>query len=311
MENSNKKTAGITSILLGVGFAAAAMVGVYQYQNAQEAEKNLAMTEEKAMTLTNKKTELENEVSTLSAELEARIKASEEAAAELAAMEEKKAANNKAYAFKMKKERARIEAEQKKRQMEIDSLNSQLVELNAIKDQMAEDLKVVPVLEKENADLKAEVMAWEQKYAALEADFKDLNTRYQKLIYDAPADNFRIEVADKRGKLTSKAKRAETVTVSFLMPEFLMKEMKGKETLYLSLFNEKIEPLPGYTSEVNVNRANGTIPVAVHATETYDPSKGPELVTFKVKLEDLESGFYKGKVYSANNYFGTIDFRLR
>ncbi|WP_304233096.1 hypothetical protein [Jiulongibacter sediminis] len=312
MENSNKQKTGLAAILLGVGFAAAAMVGIYQYQNAQEAEKSLAASEEKALDLSSQKTELEDEVATLSAELEAKIKESEEAAAALKEMEEKRVANNKAYSFRAKQAREKLEAEQLQRQMEIDSLNAQLTELTAIKDQMAEDLKVVPILEAENSDLKAEVQAWEMKYAKLEADFNDLSDRYQKLIYDAPADNFKIEVTDRRDKLTSKAKRAKKVTVSFLMPEFLMKEMKGKETLYLSLFNEKIEPLPGYINEVSINRSNGTIPVAVHATEIYDPKNGPEIVSFEVELsEDLEEGFYKGKVYSANNYYGTIDFRLR
>ncbi|MCR9063222.1 MAG: hypothetical protein NXI00_04610 [Cytophagales bacterium] len=315
MENSNKNNSGVKtgvmSVVLGVALAAAGIVGAYQYQNAQEAHESLAVSEQRANELNEKRAHLANEVSSLSAELERKIKESEETAAALKAMEEAEA-KRKTYSYKANNERRALLERQKMREQEIDSLQNQLLELNVIKDQMTEELKVIPVLEEENANLKKEIASWESKYAALEADFKDLNERYRQVIYDAPADNFRIEVLDKKGKLTSRAKKAEFVNISFLMPEFLQKEMKGKEMLYLSLFDEKIKPLDGFEKEMKINSLNSSIPVAVHATQSIDAATAPQLVTFKVALQqDLEPGFYKGKVYSQNNYYGTVDFRLR
>ncbi|UBM60657.1 hypothetical protein LAG90_08385 [Marinilongibacter aquaticus] len=311
MENPNVKKTNYVAILLGVAFAAAGIVGAYQFQEANEAKDELQANKVETQELAEKRDGLENRVNQLSAELEAKIKESEEAAAKLEEMEAVEA-KRKSYSYVANKKREKMLAEQALREQQIDSLQNQLFELNKVKDQMAEELKVIPELEKENADLKDEVAQWEEKYAALEADFKDLETRYAKVIYDAPADNFRVEVMARNGKLTSKAKKARTITVSFLMPDFLQQNLKDKETLYLSLFDDQINPLPGYSEEISIDTKTGSIPVQVHAKKDIDASEAPQVISFKVDVPDgLETGFYKGKVYSKNNYYGTVDFRLR
>lgn len=313
MENSKSNKSGTTAwvIILGTAMVAFGALGAYQYQQASEAREMYAMETSKTEELSVKKESLESEVDDLSAELNAKIAEAEAAKKELDRMNEE-ASKRKVYSYKANNERKKMLDLQKQKEMEIDSLKGELLALNDIKMRMEEDLKVIPVLEEENASLKEEVRTWEQKYAKLESEFDELSTRYQKAIYDAPADNFNVAVTMKNGKLTSRAKRAQNVTISFLMPEFLQKEMKGKESLYLSLFDEQIKPIPGWIKEATINANNGSLPIQIHSIQEFDASKGPQVVSFTVPLEEkLEPGFYKAKVYSANSYFGTVDFRLR
>jgi uncharacterized protein (DUF3084 family) len=313
MENSKNNTpgAGTWVTVFGAAIIALTALGIYQYNQTDNVrdmyESEVIKTEE----LNSKKDALQGEVDQLSAELNIKIAEAEAAKKELDRMSEE-AAKSKAYSSKANNERNRILAMQKQKEAEIDSLRGELFALNEIKLKMEDDLRIIPELEQQNASLREEIRTWEQKFAALEADFKDLSNRYQKAIYDAPADNFNVAVTMKNGKLTSKARRAQNVTISFLMPKFLQREMKEKETLYLSLFDEKIEPVAGWMKEATINSHNGSVPVPIHSIQDFKVSKEPQVVSFTVALEEkLKPGFYQAKVYSANSYYGTVDFRLR
>lgn len=311
MENSNVKKSVLSSVLLGGAFLAAAAVGIYQYQNVKESEKEIVELNDRAENLMNQQDKLSEEVNDLTSELQRKIAEAEASAKEL---EDLKLENKKGsiYSFKANQRRKDLEADLTKKNNEIGNLQSQLASLGDMKIQLEKELEIVPELEAANEDLKNQVSDWEKKYAILEKDFMDLNSRYQKLIYDAPADNFIVEVLTSRGKLTSKAKKAHSISVSFLMPAYLQREKGGMETLYLSLFDEKIKPISGWIKEVNVNTEKGSIPVQVHAVKDVDYSKNPQVVNFTVLTqENIEEGSYKGKVYSKNDYLGTVDFRLR
>lgn len=311
MENSNVKGSGIATILLGAAFVAAAAVGVYQYQNVKETEQEIVALNSQAEELSSSKVVLEDEVESLSEKLRMKIAEAEASAKEL---EEIKAASkkSKAYSFKAANRRKELEADLVSKNEEIGALQNEITSLQETNMKLEKDLEVVPVLEAEVVDLKGQVSEWEEKYALLEKDFMDLNTRYQKLIYDAPADNFKVEIMTSKGKLTSRARRADQINISFLMPDYLQKEMGENETIYLSLFDEKINPIEGWIEEVSVNTTEGVIPVQVHAVKEIDYSKNPQVVTFTVNTEDkFEQGFYKGKVYTKGDYLGTVDFKLR
>ncbi len=311
MENSNVRKSGITAVLLGGAFLVAAATGIYQYQNAGELKKEMSEVAVQNSALETKQTELQEEMTLLGEELRQKMAEAEASAKELEML---KNASKKSgvYSFKAKKKRQDLESELALKNDEIGSLQGQMNQLSETNASLHRDLEVVPVLEAENEVLKSEIALWEQKYAVLEKDFMTLNKRYQKLIYDAPADNFKVEILSSKGRLTSKAKKAEMIKVSFLMPAYLQKVQAGKETLYLSLFDEKIEPLKGWLKEVTLSSEEGSIPVAVHAMIDVDYSKNPQVVNFTVNTnEKLSEGSYKGKVYSKDDYLGTVDFRLR
>ncbi|MFT5885839.1 MAG: hypothetical protein ACI9IP_002301 [Arcticibacterium sp.] len=311
MENRNVSKSGIAAVLLGGAFLVAAAAGIYQYQNAGELKQDMSDVVVQNEALETRQIEVQEEMTSIEADLSRKIAEAEASAKEL---EELKSASKKSgvYSFKAKKRRQELENELALKNDEIGNLQGQMNKLSEANLGLKNNLEVVPVLEAENEVLKSEIALWEQKYAVLEEDFMKLNTRYQKLIYDAPADNFKVEILGNKDRLTSKARKAERIRVSFLMPAYLQKVQAGNETLYLSLFDEKIEPLEGVIKEVNLSSEKGSIPVAVHAMIDVDYSKNPQVVSFTVNTDEkLSEGSYKGKVYSKDDYLGTVDFRLR
>ncbi|SOE20463.1 hypothetical protein SAMN06298216_0954 [Spirosomataceae bacterium TFI 002] len=312
MENTKSSSATLISWILGIGLAAAVTIGVVQNNNADASRLAEIEMKAKADSLAVMKNSLQSEIETLSARLETEMRESAKTAEELAKANEKLTANKRAsYSFKSK-QRKELDELQLIKDNEIAMLNTKLSELNDLKAAMERELEKIPGLEENVAQLQNEVTQWKADYSKLEADFKDLNKRHAKLVFDAPGDNFKVEVLASNNKLTAKAKKAEYIQVSFLMPAYDLMQKKGTETIYLSLFDEQINPLKNWIDEVSVVSPEKSIPIQVHAKQTIDYSKNPQLVVFKVKVDEkMKPGGYTGKVYSKDDYLGTVDFKLR
>lgn len=309
MKNANSGATSVLNWVLGLGMAAAITVGAFQFNKAADAMDMAKNIQAKADSLAFLKNNLQNDIRSLEDELEKSILEKEKINQDLLEKEaEIKYQKNTAYGFRNKA----LNELKIQKDAEIAALTGQLEDLNTLKETLDKELEKIPLLEGDVARLNEEVNSWENRYTALKQEFEEVNKRYSKLIYDAPGDNFKVEVLDKKNKLTTKAKSARTVQISFMMPAYKQSLVDGTETLYLSLFDKEVNPVPGFMEEIRMKAPDASIPIQVHATEKVDFSKNPQLVVFEVHLkENLEPGEYMGRVYGKAGYYGTAKFKLR
>ncbi len=312
MENTNSNKSGVIVWITGIAFAATAALGAYQYTELEKRDISLAEVSGTADSLMVVKSSLNSEIATLSENLNKEIEAGKKTEEELNKVNGMLARKNSELKA-LRNTRAKNLKDQKAKDEEIALLNTQINDLNTIKGHMEEELTKIPILESEKLKLEESLAKWEMDYAALQNDFQELDKKHAKLLFDAPGDNFHVEAITQGSKLTSKAKKVKKIKVSFLLPEYMQRELSGQKNLYLSLFDEKIQPLPGWSKEVSVaSPGSAPIPVQVHAMKTVDYSKNPQAVEFIVEMDEkLEPGLYKGKIYADDDYLGTVDFRLR
>lgn len=311
MENTGVKNTTL-SWVIGMSLLAASAFGYYQFKDNEIVEKSEMRMKAKADSLTFMKNQLINDIETLEATLEVEKREREQSDLALSELEASLAKKKKANIYSYRAKKKEIDELQEQKDLEIAGLNTEIAELNELKGQMEKELERIPILENEKALLEDEVLAWEQKYASLEKDFNELNKRYAKLIYDAPGDRFNVEVLAKNGVITSKANKASKIKISFLMPEFMQEVSTSNEQLYLSIFDEMIEPVKGFEDEITIEAMGNIIPIPVHAKKTVDYSKNPQVVNFEFDLQEkLAPGKYDARVYANNDYLGTAGFRLR
>jgi len=217
---------------------------------------------------------------------------------------------------RLNKEASGLRSQSKSKDEQLAILNNQIIELNDVKALMERNLTD---LQANNTTLVSENTEWKVKYDELRTQREELNThiaslnkRIDDIIYDAPADNFKVEVLKPNAKLTAKAKKAHTLKVSFLVPENIKTSTESQQLLYLTILDEKNMPVKGSTKEVSIMRGEKLMPVAVHATQTVDFSRNPQNTTFEFDLkEKLKPGTYKAAVYSNSDYLGTVEFKVR
>jgi peptidoglycan hydrolase CwlO-like protein len=308
-DNSTLFTKAIATWVLGLCLVGAIAMGTYEYNKASEAEEAIREMKVKADSLNFLKNNLQNEIESLNAQLETEMLESSEAEKALAKANEKITIQKKSgYAFKSRQQKE-LEELRGSKDNDIALLHNQL---DALKSDMEKQMEQIPLLQNEVATLENELAKWKADYAKLEKDFNELNKRYARLIYDSPGDNFNVEVLTASNKLTTKAKKADYIKVSFLMPAYDQLNLKENETLYLSLYNEKIEPLSNWIEEANIISPDKSIPIQVHSKQIIKNAGSPQVVEFKVKVDEkLEPGTYSGRVYSKSDYLGTVNFKLR
>ncbi len=217
---------------------------------------------------------------------------------------------------RLNKEAKNLRSQNKSKDEQMAILNNQIIALNDVKALMERNLTD---LQTNNANLVSENTEWKAKYDELRAQSDELNTHIASLnkkvddiIYDAPADNFKVEVLKPNSKVTAKAKKANTLKVSFVVPEMVKTGTENMQTLYLSILDDKNVPIKGAEKEVSIMRGEKLMPVAVHATQTVDYSKNPQNTTFMFDVKQkLAPGTYKATVYSNNDYLGTVEFKVR
>ncbi|WP_101725158.1 hypothetical protein [Emticicia sp. TH156] len=217
---------------------------------------------------------------------------------------------------RLNKEAEVLKGKNKSKDEQLALLNNQIIELNDVKALMERNLTD---LQASNANLVSENTEWKVKYDELRAQRDELNThiaslnkRIDEIIYDAPADNFKVEVLKTNSKLTAKAKKAHSLRVSFLVPESLKNSKEGQQKVYLTVLDQKNMPVKGSIKEVSIMRGEKLMPVAVHAMQTVDLARSPQNATFEFDLkEKLKPGTYKASAYADNDYLGTVEFKVR
>lgn len=146
----------------------------------------------------------------------------------------------------------------------------------------------------------------------LGSEITSLNEKMQTMVPRSAltADAFRIEAIKRNNKVTAKAKKVHTLTISFTVPPKL--GLEGKQELYLSLTDLQGNLLmrPLRTATITGSELNKTIPV--HAVKSIDFGKSIQRVAFSIEsTEDIQAGIYQASVFTKDDYLGTVEFEFR
>lgn len=311
---TDSRKRAFTGILVG-GLAVATAFGIYQaYRSSEISDERDRFTIQSDSLMTVKKN-LEEEINGLTKDLSDERDENAELVNKTEYINGLLAEKEKVLT-KLNREAKSLKSQNKSKDEQMAILNNQIIALNDVKALMERNLTD---LQSNNANLISENTEWKAKYDELRTQSDELNKQIASLnkkvddiIYDSPADNFKVEVLKPNSKVTAKAKKANTLKVSFVVPEMVKTSTENLQTLYLSILDNKNVPIKGAEKEVSIMRGEKLMPVAVHATQTVDYSKNPQSTTFMFDVKQkLEPGTYKATVYSNSDYLGTVEFKVR
>lgn len=124
------------------------------------------------------------------------------------------------------------------------------------------------------------------------------------------ATNFRVDVLKNNHKVTAKAKKANSIMVSFTLPALLTSE--GNQQVFLSLSDVENRPMSGAIQQLSVNANETTLAIPVHAVQALDFGKNPQKAVFEfIPNEKITNGIYRASIYTENMYLGSVEFQLR
>lgn len=156
-------------------------------------------------------------------------------------------------------EKDRLLGKYRKEAGNVQNLERQVKELQQLKESLDSQLDR---LRRENIKLAAENGKLKEQVEQLTAENNDLSTKvsskeessaYMPLL---TAESFRVEVLRKNEKLTVKSRRVRQVDISFDLPREL--ELKGTQTVYMSLRDTKSSPIPDKNNQsVTIELKNG------------------------------------------------------
>ena len=191
----------------------------------------------------------------------------------------------------------------------IQGLNQRVHQLAVVRDSLENQMVAIDDKIKwqsqSNGQLTKQQHEQQQKQRALEAQILTMVPRSA-----ITGDAFLIEVSKPNKKVTAKAKKASTLTVSLNVPAAL--KLEGLQEVYLSLTDEQHKPMmPAFhTTTVTLPDVNEVIPV--HATQAVNFARNPQRISFSLTPEaDVKPGIYRAAVFTKDAYLGSIEFRLR
>ena len=315
MENlTDSRKRAFTGILVGA-LAVATAFGVYQAYRSNTISDERDRFTVKSDSLTMVKKNLEDEINGLTKDLHDERDENAELTTKTeyinGLLEQKERVLGR-----LNREASNLRTQNKTKGEQLALLNNQIIELNDVKTLMERNLAD---LQASNTSLITENTEWKAKYDELRNQSVELNNhivslnkKVDDIIYDAPADNFKVEVLKPNSKVTAKAKKAHTLKVSFVVPEMVKTSTSDSQMLYLTILDDKNVPVKGSEKEVSILKNEKLMPIAVHATQTVDFSKNPQTTTFMFDVKQkLSPGTYKAAVYTNNDYLGTVEFKVR
>nr|WP_293845395.1 hypothetical protein [uncultured Arsenicibacter sp.] len=277
--------------------------GIYHWNQGTELKAaNNILTKQADSLLTTKKT-LEQEVRTISGQLET-------------VRDENKSLNeNLAGLTNTLAEKDRVLTRLKKENNSLGSLKKQVSELRKLRAALAGQLNT---LTNDNQRLASENQQLREKNDALLVENQILKSKPEK-VEEKPkapvlrANSLRVEVIRRRDKLTVKARRVRKIAVIVDLPDELADASAGKQTIYVSLKDMAQRPLKAEDSrQVTVDAPGIMNPVTVHMSQVVDVSKAGKRLTFPYELsERLKSGIYSAELFTDKAFLGRVEFRLQ
>lgn len=283
----------------------ASLVGIF-YNKIEDAKSEKDIITLRADSLMVVKNELQNELAALTN----RLTNEKVSVQDLEANLDSKKAIIKTREVALKQVRDKLAMLEESENSEINNLKTQISELQSLK----------TTLEKSFVELKESDLALinekkdlQVKMLLLESQLRDAKSDIREIKYLASAENFRVEVLKPNTKITTKAKKARTLRVSMRIPAFLKTESIDSKPVYLSILDEKNNPIVGWKELVILkDEKSKEVKLEVHNSKIVDFNKNPQNVFFDFTVENkLTPGLYSAKLYTTDSYLGTVEFRVR
>ncbi|MFD2935291.1 hypothetical protein [Spirosoma flavum] len=191
----------------------------------------------------------------------------------------------------------------------IKGLNQQTKRLSIIRDSLENQMVAMHDKIKRqslsNEQLSKQQHELQQKQAALESR---ILTRAPRSAFTG--DAFLVEISKPNKKVTAKAKKATTLTVSLNVPG--MPKLEGMQEVYLSLTDEQQKPMMPARHTVTITLPDVSEGIPVHATQAVNFTRNPQRIFFSLSPEtDVKPGIYRASVFTKDAYLGSVGFRLR
>lgn len=219
----------------------------------------------------------------------------------------------------MEEKDAAIKKIKSQNRRELQSLRKQVEELNKLK---IEYETIISALRGENEQLRAENLRLVSENEQLRGANTDLSGKMDHLAKQLEeqirktqsarfkATSFKVEVERRNDKLTTRARKAREILVSFDLAD-VPEEYQGIQKLYLAITTDKGHPITS-DNPVKTTVQAPTGPVAVIAQQIKSVSLGnTQRLSFTYKFDErLKSGSYVTAVYCESGLLGAASFRL-
>lgn len=191
----------------------------------------------------------------------------------------------------------------------IRNLNQNVSQLSTVRDSLENQMAAMH--DKLNWQSQSNALLLKQNQD-LEQQRKILDTRIVTMVPRSAVtgDAFLVEVGKPNKKVTAKAKKVATLTVSLNVPAEL--KLEGMQEVYLSLTDQQQKPMiPALqTATITLPDVNEVIPV--HATQAVNFARNPQRIFFNLSPETaIKPGIYRAAVFTKDAYLGAVEFRLR
>lgn len=191
----------------------------------------------------------------------------------------------------------------------IQNLNQSLSQLTTVRDSL--ENQMVAMHDKINWQTQSNALLTKEN-KELEQQRKGLDTRILSMVPRSAVtgDAFRVEVSKSNKKVTAKAKKAATLTVSLTVPAAL--KLEGMQEVYLSLTGEQQKPMMPAPHKATITLPDVSEVIPVHATQAVNFARNPQRISFTVTPEiSVKPGTYRAAVFTKDAYLGSVEFQLR
>ena len=300
MESTTRTTQTLTAtlvaglvILLGVGYYYATKSGNLLTQKDQ--------MEQRADSLLSAKLQLEGDVRLLNSQL---ITAKEDNTD----LVKKVNVINRQLLGNQANQKALLRANTR-RTLTIGDLNRNLSQLSTTRDSLTAQMNAMH--EKINWQQDSVESVLKQR-DELSKQVNSINTRLLTMVPRSAltGDNFLVSATKVNDKVTAKAKKVNTLTVSLDLPAGL--DLTGTHEVYLSLTDDQHKAMMTPLSMVTVALLGVNEVVPVHVVQSVDFDKNPRSLSFAITpTEAVQPGLYRASIYTKNAYLGSVQFQLR
>ncbi|MEZ4905905.1 MAG: hypothetical protein R2822_31145 [Spirosomataceae bacterium] len=168
---------------------------------------------------------------------------------------------------------------------------TQVAELEGLIDGLKSELSQTKT---SNANLSNDLSALRNNLIEKNQLIEDLAHKIVTTKTMVTADDFRVDVQKINNKVTAKAKKADELLVTFLLPSILKADVQ--ENIYMSITDLTNKPMAGSTKSQLIRAGNEEFQIPVHAMKTIDMNHAPQRVSMTFKpSEKLNQGFIKSK----------------
>ncbi len=160
----------------------------------------------------------------------------------------------------------------------------------------------------ENETLRGEKMELADKVSGLAQQLEDQIRKTQSATFKATS--FRVEIERRNDKLTTRARKARELMVSFDLAD-VPQQYQGPQKLYMVITDEKGNPIPT-DNPVKATVYAPTGPVEIMAQQVKAVVlEGTQRLSFVHKFDDrLKAGNYVVAIYCDKGLLGASSFRL-